>query len=344
MNLRSTIPPPIDRAAALVLALAVTQAVGYADTRIVSEVTVTGPARPGLGTEGPAGPLQVTTCYRDGRARVEDSAGRVTIYDPKADKVYRLDAARKTYFAASLKETLRGSMGPTDGQAQGMPGGRPRMKMQAEVKSKAHPETRSIAGQEARRIAVTAKVKLAPEGGMPPGGGPGGGPGRMPGGMPGGGRPGGGRRGGGGRPGGGMPGGGPGEMPAMQVEGEYWLSEAVAVSGVSPKEKGALLPSFAQTLPDHPMAAVLWKPLAERMAREKGFPLASRVTLASRQLRRPGAQEEPQAQPEPTVVTMEVRSVTEETLDDALFRVPEDYAREEPPARRPGPDRERRRQ
>jgi hypothetical protein len=129
-------------------------------------------------------------------------------------------------------------------------------------------------------------------------------------------------------------------LPTLEIEGEYWLSEAGAVRATSSKNKMALLPSFAQTLTEAPMTEALLSSLVKKMAKTKGFPLASRVTLKIQSPQRPSAPQpdEPESDaPEPVVITTTVQSITEEPLDERLFQVPEDYQKVEPPSLRPRP-------
>ena len=89
------------------------------------------------------------------------------------------------------------------------------------------------------------------------------------------------------------------------------------------------------------MLGAFLKPLTEKMAKAKGFPMASRVSVTLPRLRRRRA-EAGDAQPPagdaaslaaPVVVTTEVRSITEDALDEALFAVPAEYRKVDPRAR-----------
>ena len=248
----------------------------------------------------------VKTFYKGKMARVEKPDGSITLYDGVKGRVYTLDAADKTYRARSMKQAAE-SPSPLFAQ---MPEGVHFSVKLTLVKSK---DARTIAEKPALRYDVTGTATLKMDGGFPGAGGPGGFPGGgggFPGGPGGGGFPGGGG-GQGGPPQGGRP-PGDGEMPSMQLEGEFWLSDSAWLpEGV----KSPALPLIQPATPDGPFA----KTVAERLNKMKMLPLSSRLTLT---MKRPG-----QDQPEPLTLTTEIKSITEAPLDDALFVIPSDYRR-----------------
>jgi hypothetical protein len=129
-------------------------------------------------------------------------------------------------------------------------------------------------------------------------------------------------------PGGGGPRGqrgGGGAFPSMELEGEFWIAEKFALPS---KSKDPFFPSFALAVPPGVMAGPLLKPLADKMAKAKGFPLFSRVSI---RVVKPQSAEEP----EQVVTTVEVKSLSSEAVDDALFKVPEDYKIVEAPSAKP---------
>ncbi len=101
----------------------------------------------------------------------------------------------------------------------------------------------------------------------------------------------------------------------MQIEGEYWIAAAPTLAV---KTKKPLLPLIAQTVPAGPFLS----PLNDRLAKIKGFPVASKVTLTltSRDSQTPTT----------ITTTTEVKSIADDTLDASLFKVPADYKEVEP--------------
>lgn len=331
----------------------------HADVKIVSEVNVTGSlaraarqrtSPPDADDTGeapqpppiPKFPQTVTTYFKGKWARVEGKDGAVTLYDSAANKVYVLDTAQKTYYVLSSRQALEEAgtpmleppMGGTSGPMPSM-GGRGMPSMHYDTKLKLDTEksedgktevTRSIAGKDAKKFLLTATVQMHPdeEGGFGggdrfPGGGGGfpGGGGGFPGG--GGGFPGGGhhRHGGGG----GFPGGGTStrrerKLPSIAVTGEYWFVDVTALPG---GDKSPRLPLLTQTVALNP----LLKSLDGQLGKKKLIPLASRISVTVDRLNGEAA--------EPTVTTMEVKSITDGALDDALFKTPSDYKKIDPP-------------
>lgn len=322
-----------------------------ADVKIVAEVTVTSPTPQGF--RGNAPPAQapddansqaqpkpsvitrtITTYYKGKFARTEDATGLLVIYDGAANKVFTLHPDQKTYTVVSTKQALARAAAPM----RGLP---PGVSVDTAMKVEKTDESKSYVGKDARKYVVTATSKFSMDndnggfsgGGGFPGGGRSGGRGRHGGGFPGGDT-------GGGFPGGGgdMPGGGGsgrrggsdarrGGLPTMEMEGELWFADiALLPSG----NKSPLLPLGQLTVPGSPAL----KPLTDRMAKLKLIPLYSKVSFRTV---RPGAvynptdNSTPPAQ-EPTVATMEIKSLEDGPLDDALFQVPSDYKKTAPPA------------
>jgi hypothetical protein len=299
---------------------------------------------PSPDAEASRSPRTVTTYYKGSQARVEAADGGVTIYDLAAGKLYTLHPTDRTYGVASLQSIL--AQGP-DISSSSSKNGRMRLESKVSLKQDKAAGKKTIAGREAVRYTLTgsAAVQRSSGGGFGRGGFPGGRRfprgGRFPGGgFPGGGFPGGGFPGGGfqrgGFPGGGFPGGdnsdasgrepGGGDvseggrgagrrgMPSMQLEGEYWI----AAPPLGSKVKNALLPTVAQSVPAGPFLS----PLEERLARLKGFPVASKVTATT---------STPRSQSSTTITTtMEVKSISDDTLDASLFKVPADYRQVDP--------------
>lgn len=259
-----------------------------ADVRVVSEVTVE--------AGGATARRAVTMCWRDDKVRVEVEGGAVLIYDLGGRKVYRLDAARKTYRVADLGEAA-----PTDAAARLRAS-----KRRVRVDVKAAQQSRTVAGLTGRKCVVAAHVEEEPSAlrrenpwgaasiraggyglGIPTGAPP--------------------------RPGKGTP---PREPEVIDVTAEYWVSDAVPM-GRSPL---AALPYLDVTLPDGASATALLEPLCARLAASaQGFPVSSRVVATP--VGTPAAGR--------TVIGTEVRSVTSGPLDRLLFYVPSDYTMDE---------------
>ncbi|MES2462104.1 MAG: hypothetical protein V4671_16080, partial [Armatimonadota bacterium] len=108
------------------------------------------------------------------------------------------------------------------------------------------------------------------------------------------------------------------------VKGEQWVSESIASPAVCEKMAKS---SFLNSLPiPTALAGTGLKTLSEKMASIKGTPLSSRIEVTIK----PGDGKAPDANvlpipKNPIIVVNEVKSVTEEALEDALFAVPADY-------------------
>jgi hypothetical protein len=318
-----------------------------ADLKIVTEVTVTrsppdssaeskpGASAPASSTdkasplipprpESPAAPAKLVTTYYQGQsARVEAADGSVTIYDRAKENVYTLHPADKTYSLIALKKMLEQEPSLISRQASN---GRMKLETKVDLTADKEASKKTFAGREAIRYTLTgsASVKRETRSGFGRGGFPGGGrfPGR--GRFPGGGFPGGyfqggysedgdsggyGRRG---RRSGSMGQG----MPSMQIEGEYWIADAPSLGT---KMKDALLPSFIETVPAGPFVS----PLKDKLAKIKGFPVSSRVSVTSTNRRSDTTTS--------ITTTTEVKSITDGPLDAVLFQVPNDYKKVDVP-------------
>jgi len=320
---------------ATLAALLIPVGVSRADVKIISEVTVTGgPSQdqlrmprspqeavpsnnaPGQPPVKPATPKTATTYYKGKMVRAEVQGGPATIYDGDAGKVYILHPDQKTYSVLSVAQMMEQLSAPLRQNAPN--GGRQRnARFDAKVKLEKSDATKTIAGKDARKYVVTASMEMSRRGG----GFRGGGGSRRGGGFP--------RRGGfpggggfplegdspGGGPGGGsLPGGAGMSPPSVQLQGEYWLADAALL----PEGNRSPLPLLQQTVSVGPIL----KELNNQLVKMKLVPLSSRVTVT---MALPNAESQ-----EPLVATMEVKAITEESLDGALFKVPADYKEMKP--------------
>jgi hypothetical protein len=321
MNFRSHLKPATLSTVVAGITLFIAASPTRSDVKIVSEINVTGLPQ---GQSGTAYPQSFTTYYKGEKARIE-WPGTVTIYDTAVEKVYLLHPDDKTYSVVTFKKLEEmDSTVPVGGHA----------KQDAKLDvnradDKEADAKRTFAGMEGHKYDATGSVRFS-MGDRPSGFQSGG----RRGGGGGGGFPGGGRRRGGGFPLAAVqgPGGGGqrgpragGGFPSMEMEGEFWIAEKFALPS---KSKEPFFPSFALAVPPGVMAGPLLKPLADKMAKAKGFPLFSRVSV---RVVKPQSAEEP----EQVVTTVEVKSLSSETLDDALFKVPEDYKIVEAPSAKP---------
>jgi hypothetical protein len=249
--------------------------------------------------ETPPQPTSVTIRYRGKAARTDVAGGPVIIYDDGPGKAFTLQSDAKTYTAVPLKDAEKGTL-PF------------RLPPGADLETSGNltkaDDTMSIAGRQAQKYTITATVtahRTRGSGGRHGGGGYGG------------------RHGGGGYfndtsggqfGGGGQYGGRRRAMPTLNVTGELWVVDA----GMLPAEnKHAYLPLLQQVLGP---GSVLDKSLADSLAKLKLVPLSSTLTIT---LTDPNAASD-QA-PEPVVVTMTVKSIATDSLDDTLFKVPSDF-------------------
>ncbi len=117
-----------------------------------------------------------------------------------------------------------------------------------------------------------------------------------------------------------------GMLPTTKIVGEQWVTNAVALPANCQRMMAASLARSAG-----PMLGGM-KPLIEKMATMKGAPLSSKVTVTIT-----AAQPLPGLPTDPIVTTTEVKAISEEALDDALFKIPADYKKVEPTPAPPGP-------
>jgi hypothetical protein len=259
--------------------------------------------------DAPAPTVQkITTFYKGDKARVEGSNGVVTLYDRTAQKVYTLNSELHTYTVAALKDELAGtgSSVPARGHYD----------IQVGVNKAGDKEidaTRTYVNLQASRYDVTANAHRSTENG-------GGGFSRGGGGFPGGGFPGGGgRRGGGGRfPSGGGggsrrppddPNGGSLPVGAGPVDGEVYLA---ALPTPATGLKDPFLPIYDLATPAGPTR----KALVERLTKTKGLPLYTHLAGRANAFR-------PEATP--VSISLEVKSISNESLEDHLFAIPDGY-------------------
>ena len=284
-----------------------------ADLTVTSEVHVLRPADPSqnqIGETQPDVTYTNTIYYQGERARVERDDGTVTLYDLKAGRVYVLTTADKTYTSTLLADFLKHDpyAPPSDlTRASSKPAD-----VHVDMKKDDVVEAKDVAGQKAQVYDITGNIIASAE--PPPGGyagsggGGGGGYGR-----------GGGRRGGGG--GGGFPGGGGGgggsrssSTPAgvrlAQFDGEVWLS---APNILKSKTKFSWVPLLQADMP----SGRLVQPLASKIAKSNSFPLGSKVTLSGNNL---------QNSAKVTVIAT-VKTMSEDPVDETLFKIPADYQR-----------------
>jgi hypothetical protein len=304
---------------------------GRCDLKIVVEIDTTGqlpqptqrtrpdaaPSTPGTGQQPDASaPTQhtFTAIFKDHMARTETDDGEVTLYDAAAKRIYRLNPTQKTYCMQSLDAELKQESTASLPVPTGM-----RLDTQADVDATGL--TKPVAGQTTHKYTLDGYYRMVVDrSGETGGGGRGGGGGRHGGGgggFPGGGGGGGGFPGGGGGGGGGStPPGGGRAIPTTQIDGEYWLGDTALLPVA---DRGLVLPLLEPTMP----VGIILKPLNGRFAKLKMIPLSSHVTV-----RTPG----PNSYDAPFVIDTEVKSLTDFTADDALFKVPDGYQKIDPAA------------
>jgi hypothetical protein len=221
-----------------------------ADVKVVSNVTVTGSARP-------AAQRQVVTCVKGDVVRTE-TGGTVSLYNAREQSVTTIDTEKKTYKVVSLKQSPADAFGILS-----------RVNFRATASMDAKPGMKTVAGKPARRYVGKAVLTMSLQG-----------------------------------------------MPATAarqttMEIEQWATEAIPLPATL--AAGNPLLRVAGPLKQMPGMA----PLMKALAKVKGMPLSSRVTVVSAG---------PDGSPMPPVVTnTEVVSVTEGSLPAALFRAPQGY-------------------
>ncbi len=329
----------------------------WADVKVVTELSVSGVGGPSDPAQPPSGPPQnpstdgepsppgsqtpvqtVTIYYKGGMARRETAGGLVMLYDSAAGKVYALNPTQKTYSVVGTKDVFKW-LNALDAPAQSpfllpisevLPEGMRRdTKVDVEKTGLQHTvndiNTLKYTLDATDRVSMEAPSRGGGGGGM---GGSGGGRrggrggrggGGGYGGGGGGGYPDGGGQGGGGPQGGGRSGAGR-ALPTSEMQGDLWLADAAAWPG---GVKSPLLPLLQGTLPD---TAVL-KSICDKINKLKCVPLSTIVTTRLS----PGGTGGSYGGAyggggrKTMTITMQVKSITEAPLDDALFQVPTDY-------------------
>ncbi|HVK03897.1 MAG TPA: hypothetical protein VM490_10490 [Armatimonadaceae bacterium] len=115
-------------------------------------------------------------------------------------------------------------------------------------------------------------------------------------------------------------------LPTITLQGEQWTTEDFALPANCAKMRGGqMLRSMRATLGKGA------QDIADKLATMKGSPLSSKVVVTVK-----ANADLPGVPKDPIVTTTEVTSVSEEALADALFAVPADYKKVDPPAA-PGP-------
>lgn len=298
-----------------------------ADVTTVSQIDITG----GPADSGPA-TQTVTTYYRGSDLRIEVGGGPVTIYNAEDGNVYTVDPAAKTYWMQSEKD-VRDGLGKPSGPMADRVSADSKLDVN-KVKSSVVDTSKSISGYHADDYTLSGWFKLSPKsegggfgrggGGFPGGGGgfPGGGGGGFPGG--GGGFPGGGhRRGGGGGDDGDGPGGGQGprgaQFPTTEVDGDLWASGTLGLPGGKKADLTPLMVLEAK------FAGAAARDLSDKIVKNKQIPLGLHITTTARDPRTSDVVT--------TVETTEVKSISSDPIPDALFHIPSDYTKVDPPIR-----------
>lgn len=115
-----------------------------------------------------------------------------------------------------------------------------------------------------------------------------------------------------------------GSLPTMEMKGEQWATESLSLPSAFQK---AGLNNMARRMP--PMMVKGMKPLIDELAKIKGAPLSSRMSMSF--IVPPGSPAAGSVPKEPIVTTTEVKSISEETLSDSLFEIPTGYKKVEAP-------------
>ena len=287
-----------------------------------ADVTLQGQQTVGVGQAAPVS-AAVRLFLQGANARLETAGEPTLVYDGKANILYGLDTARKSYYMTVPVEEE-----PTDA----LPGGPGETK--EDVKLDLHPtsQTLILAGQPAHRYTVSGTVTFTRD--RPEGGGQGGGGGRRRrggrGGFPG-------QNGGGDENNGGGNGGRPGGRrtsaadftpPQWSISGEVWLADGVKFPS---KENTTLAAQLAAA-----SVGPFQQPLADELDKHHGLPLLARMTVThtpasanGRQVNQYGGVGDstaPRPVPTTTVTTFTVRSVSAAPLPAQLFQAPLEYA------------------
>lgn len=302
-------------------ALAATAAAARADATVIEEMTVTKSGGYSVGeaatasaqSDNPPAPPQTTTSvtvYFKGSKARREAGPVIQIFDAGAGKVYTLYPLEKTYTAVGFKDAFKQ---PPAVAAVDTGSPAPNLKTDITADLEKTGLTQTILGRSAVEYTFDGAVRTVRDTGGFGGGGSGGF-----------GRHGFGRRGGGGGGGGGgYPGGGGGQsgsaptrrLPWTQLEGTFWLTDASALPAGSP-----VMALVVGTVP----APGVIKSLSDQIARQKLIPLQTRVTATTA-----GSGFSTSTGPQ-TVTLVQLKSITEQPLDDALFAVPQGYAQVKP--------------
>lgn len=298
------------------------QSVSRADITVVSNVTVTGQfiptQREGSSTLIPYPQGDVTVYYHGDLERLE-AGGTVTLFDTAKDRVTIINSTNKSYIVLPLKKTLAELNPPADPALASKV--ESNISVITNVSIAQQTDKKTIANREALKTTMLASADLMQESqssGTVRGFGRGGG------------------RGGYGRGGGSTGGGGQtpspnttgrrAPLPTYQVEGEYWMTGEIPGLEAGVKNKKELLtPSYLTTLAIAPTISTLVRPVTEKMAAVKGYPVMSRISI-SRVL----TNQDSGTPPDPVVITTEVKSITEGALSESLFKVPDGYIEVKP--------------
>ena len=293
-------------------ALASVGLLGIAALPSRADITLTAQLLSGTGRTPPV-PQAVTLLYQGANARLEVSGEPTIIQDGKANILYGLDTARRTYYMTVPTEIEPGTGSPD--------------KDNVKLDFKETGKTMTFAGTVAHQYIVTGTVSHPrPEGGFRRGGG----------------RRHGGRGGfplvqpatvdqnGGYGDGDGQDGGRRGEalVPAQwSLTGEIWLSDAYKF----PSKENTLFAAQLAAASSGPFQ----EPLADALDKHKGLPLLARMTVtylpassAGRPINQYGGVVEgakASTVPVTTVTTFTVRSVTDAPLSGSLFQAPLNY-------------------
>jgi hypothetical protein len=293
-----------------------------ADLRLGVDVQVTAQtdgAQSQSSASSPDDTRHVKIYYSGDKARVEDQNGLVTLFDLNASRVYRLRPADKQYSMVSLHDFL---IQNEEASLRSVPAGRAGRELKTDVKLDLKKDTvvepRQYAGKQAIVYDLTESQTARPDVSEEPrrgsqNGGYGGRRGRRGGGFPGGGFPlaqayGVEQRG---------PGGVRSDaiVSLQRFEGEVWVTESVSLKS---RAKRPLVPFLLTTMmPEQALNA-----LADKIAKLKAFPLSLKITSSQRDPR------SDTAVGIATTVRCEVKEISEESLDDSLFKIPADYAKD----------------
>ena len=270
----------------------------------------------------------ITLFLQGANARLETPGEPVIVQDGKANTLYGLNTAQKTYYVTVPTETEPGAGSPA--------------KEDVHLDLKSTGKTMTFAGTAAHQYTVVGTVTHPrPEGGF---GGRGGGRHRGGRGGGGGGFPmllpataggvvdqdgGGGGENGSGQGEGGRGGRGGGITPAQwSMTGEIWLADTVKF----PSQETTLLVSQLAGGASGPFQ----QPLADALDKHKGIPLLARITVdyipassGGRRVNQYGGVVESadaSAAPVTTFTTFTVQSVSDALLSGALFQAPLSYA------------------